>query len=96
MLSLIGKFIPGANWLNLAAGALVGAALAIPPAYLVGRSDGATLAEVPTLKQTIKDIRERNDDDAETRKLSDFDLCVREYGSVPECDPLKLRGVREE
>ena len=89
MLSIISKFIPGASWLNLAAGAVAGALLVSGPVYLKGRADGAALAELKPLKQTIRDIRERNNDDATTRKLSDFDLCIRDLGKLPECDSLK-------
>lgn len=86
---MLTNLIPGFNWLTAGAGALAGALLVIPPAYLKGRADGADLAELKPLRQTIQDIRERNHDDAETQQLSDFDLCVREYGRVPECDTLR-------
>lgn len=89
MIGVISKLIPGANWINLAAGAVVGALLASGPVYLKGRADGAAMAELKPLKQTIEDIRERNHDDAETQRLSDYDLCVRDLGRVPECDTLR-------
>lgn len=54
-----------------------------------GRTAASANAEAKQLRQEIEDIRERNADDAETRNLSDFELCVRDIGSVPECDSLR-------
>lgn len=85
----LASLIPGVNWLQLGAGAVIGALVASGPVYLKGRADGAALAELKPLKQTIQDIRERNIDDAETQRLSDFDVCVRDIGRVPECDTLR-------
>jgi len=50
---------------------------------------GADSVEAKNMKQTIKDIRERNSDDVETQNLSDFAICVRDFGRVPECDNFK-------
>lgn len=86
---MFSNIIPGFNWLTAGAGAIAGALLVSGPVYLKGRADGANLAELKPLRQTIQDIRERNHDDAETQQLSDFDLCLRDLGRVPECDTLR-------
>lgn len=50
---------------------------------------GAESVETRNMRETIKDTRERNVDDVETQKLSDFDICVRDTGGMPICDTLK-------
>ena len=89
MTALLAKLIPGFNWLTIGTGAVVGALMMAGPAYLKGRIDADNLAELKPLKEIIQDIRDRNNDDAETRKLSDFDLCIRDTGGMPECDALR-------
>ncbi|MCY0148318.1 hypothetical protein OEG84_11500 [Hoeflea sp. G2-23] len=89
MSALLARLIPGFNWLTIGVGVVAGALLAALPVYTMGRIDGKALSELKPLKQVIQDIRDRNTDDAETQRLSDFDVCVRDFGRVPECDALK-------
>jgi len=81
--------LPGLGTLRLLGVAIVAAGLIGGAAYVKGRADGRALGELSSLKETIKEIRERMKDDAATQRLSDFDVCVRDLGRVPECDALR-------
>lgn len=78
--------LPSLATLKLAGGAVVIGALVATGTYWKGRLDGEAIAEVAPLKSALNDIRERNIDDAATQRLSDYDLCVRDLGGLPECD----------
>jgi hypothetical protein len=45
--------------------------------------------------EDLKAERERKKDDAELQGLSDYDLCVRALGRVPDCD-IFVQPIREE
>ena len=91
MIGLISRFIPGASWLNLAAGAVAGALLVSGPVYLKGRADGAALAELAQLKDTVKAHETRNQVDQDVDALSLVARCL-ELGGMPErCN--ELRGL---
>ena len=94
MIGLISKFIPGASWINLAAGAVAGALLVSGPVYLNGRADGRELGRVAALEQAVKAYQQREDIDNATGNLSDTELCVILGGLPDECATV-VRGLDE-
>lgn len=63
----------------------------LPAAKRAGKSELIAEQAVADLKAE----RERRHDDAELQGLSDYDLCVRALGRVPDCDVF-VQPVRKE
>lgn len=63
------------DWAKIGAGAAVGAALMVAPAYLKGKAAGRDEAAVAALETSVKILREKGDIDAEVSSSSAADLC---------------------
>lgn len=57
-------------------------------------NEGKRAAETETLARQVEEIKQRNADDAELQRKSDYDLCITYLGRVSDCE--LLRTVREE
>ena len=63
------------NWLQIAAGAALGAIVAAGPLYMLGRGDGRQAAAVAALEQSVRTLRERNDIDDKVSAADAAALC---------------------
>lgn len=69
------------DFVKLGAGAVIGAAVAFTPAYLIGKSDGRASERAVILTRSVEVLRERNATDEKVRNMSPTDLC-RSLGGV--------------
>lgn len=76
------SFIPGAKWLPLAGGAVLGALVAAGPVYLYGHGKGREAERVAVLKRSVDLLRERNLTDDAVEDMDAAGLCVA-LGGVP-------------
>ena len=63
-------------WKPLAIGALAFALIAIPSAYIKGRSDGASLERTKAMTALKNQLDERNATNEQIRSLDDAGLCA--------------------
>lgn len=82
------------NWLQIGAGAALGALVAFGPAYLLGKHEGHQQAAVTALEATVKALHDRDDINASISTADAVDLC-RDFGlSVDQADEC-VRRLRE-
>ena len=82
------------NWLKLLLAAIVAAFLLAGTAYHFGKYAERQKGAVLQLQKDIQTERERGEDDARTRSLSDYDFCMhalhrRGVRSRTECEQLR-------
>lgn len=80
--------------LKIGAGAILGAALIVGPAYLYGKSAGKTEAAVAALEHSVKALRERSATDDEISRSDLAGLC-RHLGLLPDDERECLRRLAE-
>ncbi|MBI1620176.1 hypothetical protein [Aquamicrobium zhengzhouense] len=78
------------DWLKLALGAVLGAAVISAPVYLYGKAEGRQIERAASLSRSVEALRERNATDDQVRKMDGVALC-RALGGMPdECASLGL------
>lgn len=82
------------NWLQIGAGAALGALVVLAPAYLYGKREGRQEAAVSALEATVKALHDRDEINAAISTAGAVDLC-RDFGlSVDEATEC-VRRIRE-
>jgi hypothetical protein len=80
--------------LKIGAGAVLGAALIVGPAYLYGKNAGKAEAAVAALEHSVKALRERSATDDEISRSDLAGLC-RHLGLLPDDERECLRRLAE-
>ena len=79
------------NWLQIAAGAVLGALVASGPLYLLGTHNGRQQAAVAALEAVSKAYKDRTDENEAVEALNPGALCVELGGDPTECEILMDR-----
>ena len=87
---MIGAF----NWLQIGAGAALGALLAAGPVYLYGVSHGRQQAAVSAIRETAEAFQERANTNEAINSLDPVALCIELGGLQSDCEQ-QLRGLAE-
>lgn len=81
------------SWLKFLVAALIAVCIIASGSYLIGSNDERQRSKAEQLQSDIKSERERTQDDAKLRSLSNYDFCVlslRRRGlPVTECHELR-------
>jgi hypothetical protein len=83
------------NWLQIAAGAALGALIASGPVYLIGIHDGRQKAAVDAVAVANEAYKDRNDENDAVEALNPGALCV-ELGGMPDDCAAELRRLGED
>lgn len=81
------------DWAKIGAGAAVGAALMVAPAYFKGKVAGRGEAAVAALETSVKILRKKGEIDAEVSKSDAASLCA-DYGLPDDEQAECMRRVR--
>lgn len=81
------------NWLQISAGAVLGALVVAGPAYFIGKHDGRQQAAVRRLEADVDAYAKREGIEHEVDGLDRYRICL-DLGGVPD-DCGRLRGVDE-
>ncbi len=82
------------NWLQIGAGAALGAFVAFGPAYLLGKREGRQQAAVTALEATVKALHDRDEINAAISTADAVDLC-RDFGLSVDQAGECVRRIRE-
>lgn len=82
------------SYIQIGAGAALGAVLAFGPVYLYGKAEGRQQAAVSALETSVKILRKRNEID-ETVSTADAAALCSEYGLSVDDQAECVRRIRE-
>ncbi len=83
------------SWLQIAAGAALGALIASGPLYYFGKHEGRQQAAVEALEAVNQAYKDRNDENASVEALDPVALCVELGGVLADCQA-ELRRLGED
>ncbi|MDE3824682.1 hypothetical protein I7F13_21070 [Sinorhizobium meliloti] len=81
------------DWMKFAAGAAMGAALIVAPAYVKGKAAGREQAAISALETSVKILRKKGEIDAEVSSSDAASLCAH-YGLPDDEQTECMRRVR--
>lgn len=83
------------DWIKIAGGVVIGAALISLPAYWRGEAAGKSIAAVNAVKAANKAYKDRSNENTAVDRLDAIGLCI-ELGGLPDDCRAGLRGMGED